>query len=265
MTIYDLSEFDINKRLANLLGLEVQEIDNTRSTGMTAWYHHHFPHTVWVTDQETPWRQFCATRTWEDIGPTITRLQVSLSPESHDGREGTENSERWMAIPVIERMKAQLMVAGHIASIIEAPGLSKTGFITDRTPIDVMAHTHDIAAPHYKNDEVMELYTQTHMVCTETTIANFNLSLILRPGVPLTEEDHQRKQRGSLNPFYVNHMDMLMSSFILSFSKLPNRGMLSRFAFMKDEVIDLDLRVESLTEVVNTIATDSEHSCEPIH
>ena len=78
MTIYDLSEFDINKRLANLLGLEVQEIDNTRSTGMTAWYHHHFPHTVWVTDRETPWRQFCATRTWEDIGPTITRLQISL-------------------------------------------------------------------------------------------------------------------------------------------------------------------------------------------
>lgn len=97
MTIYDLSEFDINKRLANLLGLEVQEIDNTRSTGMTPWYHHHFPHTVWVIDQETPWRQFCATRTWEDIGPTITRLQISLLPESHDGREGTENSERWMA------------------------------------------------------------------------------------------------------------------------------------------------------------------------
>ncbi|EMJ3744422.1 AAA family ATPase [Klebsiella grimontii] len=168
-------------------------------------------------------------------------------------------------IPVIERMKAQLMVVGHIASTIEAPGLSKTGFITDRTPIDVMAHTHDIAAPHYKNDEVMELYAQTRMVCTETTIENFNLSLILRPGVPLTEEDHQRQQRGSLNPFYVSHMDMLMSSFILSFSKLPNRGMLSRFAFMKDEVIDLALRVESLAEVVNTIATDSGHSCEPIH
>ena len=50
-----------------------------------------------MTDRETPWRQFCATRTWEDIGPTITRLQISLSPESHDGREGTENSERWMA------------------------------------------------------------------------------------------------------------------------------------------------------------------------
>lgn len=168
-------------------------------------------------------------------------------------------------MPIVERMKAQLMVAGHIASITEAPGLSKTGFITDRTPIDVMAYTHDIAAPHYKNDEVMELYAQTKMVCTETTVENFNLSLMIRPGVPLTEDDHQRQQRGSLDPFYVNHMDILMSSFILSFSKLPNRGMLSRFAFMKDEVIDLDLRIESLVEVVNTIAADSTHSCEPLH
>lgn len=168
-------------------------------------------------------------------------------------------------IPIIERMKAQFMVAEHIASIIHAPGLSKTGFITDRTPIDVMAHTHDIAAPYYKNDEVMELYAQTRKVCTETTFENFNLCLILRPGVPLTKEDYKRQQRGSLNPFYVNHMDMLMSSFIVSFSKLPHRGVLSRFAFMEDDVIDLDLRVQSLAQVVNTIATDSGLSCKPIH
>lgn len=53
-------------------------------------------------------------------------------------------------MPIVERMKAQLMVAGHIASITEAPDLLKTGFIIDRTPIDVMAYTHDIAVPHYK-------------------------------------------------------------------------------------------------------------------
>ncbi|MBD0905711.1 DUF2591 family protein [Klebsiella grimontii] len=97
MTIYDLSEFEINSRLAKLLGLDVQEIDDTRSTGMTPWYHHQFPHTVWVTDKESPWRQFCATRSWEDIGSTIARLQIALVPESHNGAEGTENSEKWMA------------------------------------------------------------------------------------------------------------------------------------------------------------------------
>lgn len=168
-------------------------------------------------------------------------------------------------MPIVERMKAQLMVAGHIASITEAPGLSKTGFITDRTPIDVMAYTHDIAAPHYKNDEVVELYDQTKMVCAETIIENFNLCMIIRPGVPLTEDDHQRQQRGSLNPFYVNHMDILMSSLILSFSKLPNRGVLSRFASMKSEIIDLDLRVESLVGIVNKITTDAASSCVPLH
>ncbi len=48
-------------------------------------------------------------------------------------------------MPIVERMKAQLMVAGHIASITEAPDLLKTGFIIDRTPIDVMAYTPHIA------------------------------------------------------------------------------------------------------------------------
>ncbi|HBQ8789181.1 TPA: hypothetical protein L9B29_005361 [Klebsiella quasipneumoniae] len=93
MTVYDLSEFEINIRLAKLMKLQVQEIDDSRSTGMTSWYHHQMPHTVWVTDGESPWRQFCATRSWEDIGPVITDLQIALIPEAHEGRLGTEDSE----------------------------------------------------------------------------------------------------------------------------------------------------------------------------
>jgi hypothetical protein len=97
MTIYDLSEFEINTHLAKLMNLQVQEIDDSRSTGMTSRYHRQLPHTVWVTDGESPWCQFCPTRSWEDIGPTIRKLQIALIPESHDGREGSENSELWIA------------------------------------------------------------------------------------------------------------------------------------------------------------------------
>lgn len=97
MTVYDLSEFEINIRLAKLMKLQVQEIDDSRSTGMTSWYHHQMPLTVWVTDGESPWRQFCATRSWEDIGPVIKDLQIALIPEAHEGRLGTEDSEMWGA------------------------------------------------------------------------------------------------------------------------------------------------------------------------
>ncbi|HHC4305713.1 MULTISPECIES: AAA family ATPase [Klebsiella] len=168
-------------------------------------------------------------------------------------------------MPVVERMKVQLMVAGHIASITEAPGLHKTGFIIDRTPIDVMAYTHDIAAKHYKNDEVLELYAQTHMVCLDAAAMNFNLCLMLRPGVQLSPQDHCRKQRASLQPFYVNHINMLMASMILSFSQKVIGDGLSRFAFMRDDVIDLDLRVSALDEIVGSIASNSVMKCEPCH
>lgn len=168
-------------------------------------------------------------------------------------------------MPIVERMKAQLMVAGHIASITEAPDLLKTGFIIDRTPIDVMAYTHDIAVPHYKNDEVLELYAQTHMVCLDAVSENFNLCLMLRPGVQLSSQDHYRKQRASLQPFYVNHIDMLMVSMIMSFSTKVVAGSLSRFAFMQDDVVDLSLRVDALEDIVRNIALNSVTKREPCH
>ena len=168
-------------------------------------------------------------------------------------------------MPIVERMKAQLMVAGHIASITEGPGLHKTGFIIDRTPIDVMAYTHDIAVQNYKNDDVLELYAQTHMVCLDAVSGNFNLCLMLRPGVQLSSQDHDRKQRASLQPFYVNHIDMLMASMIMSFSTKVVGGTLSRFAFMQNDVIDLKSRVSALDGVVSDIALNSVAKREPLH
>lgn len=168
-------------------------------------------------------------------------------------------------MPIVERMKAQLMVAGHIATITEAPGLHETGFITDRTPIDVMGYTHDIAVPHYKNDDVLELYAKIHMVCLETISNNFNLCLMLRPAVRLSSQDHNRTQRGSLQPFYVNHIDMLIASMIMSFSKKVIDGSLSRFAFIQDNVIDLESRVDAVSEIVGSIASSSVSLNEPVH
>ncbi|HGL3854511.1 TPA: AAA family ATPase [Klebsiella aerogenes] len=168
-------------------------------------------------------------------------------------------------MPIVERMKAQLMVARHIASITEAPGLHRTGFITDRTPIDVMAYSHDIAVPHHRNDEVLELYAKIHMVCLDAAAENFNLCLMLRPGVKLSSKDHCRNQRASLQPFYVNHIDMLMTSMIMSFSKKVGDGSLSRFALMQDDVIDLELRLDALREIVGGIALNSVMKCEPCH
>ena len=34
---------------------------------------------------------------WAQCGPMISTLQIALTPEAHDGREGVEMSERWWA------------------------------------------------------------------------------------------------------------------------------------------------------------------------
>lgn len=98
MNISLKTEFELNKRLAELMGLKVSGIDDSRAIGMTSSYHKLRPHTVWVSDGESAWYQFCATRSWEDVGPLVAKLQIALIPESHDGKIGTESSESWYAV-----------------------------------------------------------------------------------------------------------------------------------------------------------------------
>ncbi|HHT4259173.1 TPA: AAA family ATPase [Klebsiella variicola] len=168
-------------------------------------------------------------------------------------------------MPIVERMKIQLLVAGHIASLTEGPGLNSTGFVIDRTPIDVMAYTHDLAAPHYQNPEVMAVYDQIRLVCEESIRENFNLTILLRPGVELTDKDRKRDQRASLDPFYVRHIDMLMSSIIFEFTSEADLGHLSKFAMMNRDVLDLNMRVDSAIEAYNTLTDEVRPIYEPCH
>lgn len=133
MTIYDLSKFEINTRLAKLRGLQVQRMNLHKSTGMTRAFHERFPNTIWVSDGKSAWRQFCATSCWEDIGPIIQDLQIMLLPEAHDGNEGTENSERWMANVFYsggEEFTTQYVESPQLAAALAAlVALSGTEFI----------------------------------------------------------------------------------------------------------------------------------------
>ncbi|EGZ6657827.1 DUF2591 domain-containing protein [Escherichia coli] len=75
-----MSDFEINKRVAIAEGLLVQEIDDSKSTGMTSKYHELRPHTVWVSDGDNPWEQYAPTLCWEDAGPIIVDKKIGLKP-----------------------------------------------------------------------------------------------------------------------------------------------------------------------------------------
>ena len=73
-----LSDFDINKAAAIANGLQVQEIDDSKATGMTSKYHELRPHTVWVSDGVEPWEQYAPTLCWTDAGPILTSNKISI-------------------------------------------------------------------------------------------------------------------------------------------------------------------------------------------
>ncbi|WP_312077193.1 phage protein NinX family protein [Leclercia sp.] len=73
-----LSDFEINKRVAISRGLKVQEIDDSKATGMTRKYHELKPHTVWVSDGSGPWEQYAPTLCWSDAGPIISDNQINI-------------------------------------------------------------------------------------------------------------------------------------------------------------------------------------------
>ncbi|WP_150099558.1 phage protein NinX family protein [Enterobacter sp. 638] len=74
-----MSDFEINKRVAFAEGLQVQDIDDSKATGMTSKYHELRPHTVWVTDGENPWEQYAPTLCWEDAGSIIVSSRIGIN------------------------------------------------------------------------------------------------------------------------------------------------------------------------------------------
>lgn len=77
----ELSDFEINKCVAKAIGLHVQEIDDSKRTGMTTWYHEKMPDTVWVSNGDEPWYQFCPTHSGGDAWPIIVNNLISVEPD----------------------------------------------------------------------------------------------------------------------------------------------------------------------------------------
>jgi hypothetical protein len=94
-----MSHFEINKAVAEKLGLLVQEMQDSAWTGMTPSYHAQYPNTVWAAktengQQSEAWEQVCYTGSWSDAGPIIEKYQISLIKDiSCDNWEAAEALE----------------------------------------------------------------------------------------------------------------------------------------------------------------------------
>mgnify|MGYP001205773655 CR=1 FL=1 len=80
-----LSDFEINKRVAEACGFLVQEMDDRSSLGMTPEFHEEYPAVVWVADidcstgqQCEPWWQFDPCNDPSDAWPIIVENKIGL-------------------------------------------------------------------------------------------------------------------------------------------------------------------------------------------
>jgi hypothetical protein len=87
------SNFEINKAVAEKLGLLVQEMQDSAWTGMTPSYHAQYPDTVWAArtesgQQSEAWEQVCYTGSWADAGPIIEKYNIDIiSPKTSGIRQ----------------------------------------------------------------------------------------------------------------------------------------------------------------------------------
>ena len=88
MNYESMSDFEINKAVAETLGKNVSELDDSSPLGMTSKYHEQYPNTTWVQDMErdgmfvnrpvTPWYQYSPCNEVEDAWPIIIENKITI-------------------------------------------------------------------------------------------------------------------------------------------------------------------------------------------
>ncbi len=88
-------------------------------------------------------------------------------------------------------------------------GVARGLFVTDRTPIDMMAYTMvDIGGTSYVEFSELKKYIDR---CYNVTNRFFSCLLFLEPGIPIVYE----KGKAALNRSYIEHLSVLMKGFSL--------------------------------------------------
>lgn len=106
-----MSDFEINKALANKIGWEVADICDKSSLGMTTNFHQRYPNTIWALKRAgDAWEQICFTGSdgWNDIMPLAVEYDVTyikhyktayskLNGDRYDKMFTSESPQRAMA------------------------------------------------------------------------------------------------------------------------------------------------------------------------
>jgi hypothetical protein len=122
----------------------------------------------------------------------------------------------------------------------------RSGFITDRTPLDMAAYTlADIHGNTKANFKDLEEYLER---CFKATNGFFRTIVLIQPGIPLVHEEG----KAALNEGYLEHLNYLMMG-------LCNDGRISsRFFCLPREVKAIEDRVNSILRAIDEAKGEGE-------
>jgi hypothetical protein len=131
--------------------------------------------------------------------------------------------------------RTRLFVQNHVLDAAEQVWQnSLSPFVSDRTPIDMIAYTlGDIQG---KTEVDFDLLNQYIDRCFATTNQFFQNLAIIQPGIPLVYEDG----KAALNSAYIEHINILVIGLC------SDRRLKANVFCNAREAIDLDLRISNI-------------------
>jgi hypothetical protein len=137
--------------------------------------------------------------------------------------------------------KTRLFVQNHVLDAAEQVWRnSATPFISDRTPIDMIAYTlGDIQG---KTEVDFDLLNQYIDRCFASTNQFFQNLAIIQPGIPLVYEEG----KAALNAAYIEHINILVIGLC------SDRRLTAHVFCNTREAIDLEIRILNILELVNS-------------
>ena len=136
------------------------------------------------------------------------------------------------------RIGIQHKVLDSAVRIWEGAGAGKNLFITDRTPVDMVAYTlADIQGQTPADYGKLEVYISR---CLEAANRFFGLIVVIQPGIPLVYEEG----KAALNGAYLEHLNTLVIGFC------NDERLRSPFVVVRRDLIALEDRVKAVLEAL---------------
>lgn len=110
---------------------------------------------------------------------------------------------------LVVRMNLQKAI---LRNAVDAWKLEKEGFITDRTPIDMIAYTMADIGPETASDPRLAMLVAEYIEeCYEAYNNNFHGAMFVPSVIPIVED--RNKATAACNKPYIEHVSMLMLGF----------------------------------------------------